>query len=151
MSKYETSNMTGTAYWAFVTRPNTTFDPCWSIDLANLTAENKKQLEKQGLAGKIKNKGDARGDFITFKQKVTGANGKEFKAPWVVDKDGSDFTSTIGNGSKVTVQYTIRPWAHANKAGISADLRKVQVLDLVEYNPDTDVVDIDKLPMTQAA
>ena len=37
------SVISGTAYWASITSPNTTFDAdgTWSIDVANLDADNK--------------------------------------------------------------------------------------------------------------
>ena len=51
------SVISGTAYWASITSPNTTFDAdgTWSIDVGNLDADNKALAEKDGLA--IKNKG----------------------------------------------------------------------------------------------
>ena len=57
--------ITGTAYWAAITNPNTTFDSdgIWSIDVANLDKKNLEMVKKDGLA--IKNKGDDRGDFVT--------------------------------------------------------------------------------------
>ena len=60
------SVISGTAYWASIISPNTTFDSdgTWSIDVGNLDAANKALAEKDGLT--IKNKGDARGDFVSI-------------------------------------------------------------------------------------
>lgn len=153
MAKYQTANITGVAYWAAVQAPNTTFEPVWTIDVCQLEDKTKAALEQLGLGDKIKNKDDDRGDFITIKQKTHGKNGNEFKAPTVKDADNRPFDGLIGNGSKVAVQFAIRPWEYAGKKGTAADLRQVQVLELVEYagsDNDDDVVDLDNLPLTAA-
>ena len=53
----------GKAFWASLQTPNTTFDPCYQIDVA-LDSANKKLVEAAGLT--IKNKGDDRGDFVSI-------------------------------------------------------------------------------------
>jgi len=97
------SVISGTAYWASITSPNTTFDAdgTWSIDVGNLDADNKAIAEKDGLT--IKNKGDDRGDFVSIKRNVKRKDGNLNSAP-----------------------------------GVSADLKKVQVVDLVPYQGDAD-------------
>ena len=64
------SVISGKAYWASVTSPNTTFDAdgTWSIDVCNLDEANKAIAEKDGLT--IKNKGDDRGDFVNINRHV---------------------------------------------------------------------------------
>ena len=44
------SVISGTAYWASITSPNTTFDSdgTWSIDVGNLDEDNKALAEKDG-------------------------------------------------------------------------------------------------------
>jgi hypothetical protein len=123
----------GTAYWASIQTPNTKFEPVWSIDVCQLDDSAKEILKADGLGDKIKNKADDRGDFITVKQKVTGAKGQEFEAPRVVDANKRPFMELVGNGSTVAVQYRPREWEYAGKAGIAADLKAVQVLDHVAY------------------
>jgi hypothetical protein len=44
----------------------------------------------------------------------------------------------IGNGSVVTVKALPFEWNYAGKAGTSADLAAVQVVELVEYAMDKD-------------
>ena len=63
------SVISGIAYWAAITNPNTTFDPdgVWSIDVCNLDKKNLGIIEKDGLT--VKNKGDDRGSFVTIKRK----------------------------------------------------------------------------------
>ena len=45
------SVISGTAYWASISSPNTTFDSdgTWSIDVGNLDADNKALAEKMVL------------------------------------------------------------------------------------------------------
>ena len=64
------SVISGIAYWASITSPNTTFDAdgTWSIDVGNLDETNKTLAEKDGLA--IKNNGDDIGDYVSIKRNV---------------------------------------------------------------------------------
>jgi len=131
--------ITGTAYWAAITNPNTTFDSdgIWSIDVANLDKKNLEMVKKDGLA--IKNKGDDRGDFVTVKRKVRRKDGSLNRAPDLVDGQKRTMTNTlIGNGSKVNVHYTTYEWEFKGRAGVSADLRAVQVVELIPYNTEAD-------------
>ena len=131
--------ITGTAYWAAITNPNTTFDSdgIWSIDVANLDKKNLEMVKKDELA--IKNKGDDRGDFVTVKRRVRRKDGSLNRAPDLVDGQKRTMTNTlIGNGSKVNVHYTTYEWEFKGRAGVSADLRAVQVVDLIPYNTEAD-------------
>jgi len=125
--------ISGTAYWACVVSPNTTFDPHrWEINVCNLSDETKAMVEEDGLT--IKNKGDDRGDFVTIKRNLTRKDGGTNDAPKVVDADNSPMHNTlIGNGSLVNVKYRPYAWSYGNRKGVSADLSAVQVVDLVEY------------------
>jgi len=131
--------ISGTAYWAAITNPNTTFDSdgIWSIDVANLDKKNLEMVKKDELA--IKNKGDDRGDFVTVKRRVRRKDGSLNRAPDLVDGQKRTMTNTlIGNGSKVNVHYTTYEWEFKGRAGVSADLRAVQVVDLIPYNTEAD-------------
>lgn len=57
------------------------------------------------------------------------------KLPLVVDKYNRVITSDIGNGSKVNIKVTTRPYPSVNggKAGVAVDFVAMQVLELVEY------------------
>ena len=130
--------LNGKAYWASVVTPNTTFDEdgVYSIDLA-VDEENKKSAVAEGLS--IKNKGDDRGDFVTIKRKVRRKDGNMNKAPEIVDAQKRTMMGTlIGNGSDVNVLYSKYDWEYAGKSGVSADLRAVQVTNLIPYNVDAD-------------
>ena len=60
----------GKAYWASVTRPNTTFDPVYQIDLA-VDEQTAKSFKDSGVAVKT----DDRGNIVKFKRKVARADG----------------------------------------------------------------------------
>jgi len=123
--------ISGKAYWASLIQPNTTFEPCWSIDVS-LDQENKKKVMADGL--QIKNKNDDRGDFITIKRKVTKRDGSTRNAPEIIDAAKNPWdASLIGNGSVVNVKYQPYEYTVRGKKGVSADLIKVQVVSLVPY------------------
>ena len=131
--------ISGTAYWASVINPNTKFDAdgVWTIDVGNLDDLNKKKAQKDGLT--IKNKGDEKEDFVTIKRKVRNAKGSLNRQPNVVDANKRLITDTmIGNGSKVNVLYEPFEWNFGGKTGVSADLRAVQVTELVPYSTEED-------------
>lgn len=127
--------ISGKAYWAALQAPNTTFDPCWQIDVA-LDKANKKIVEKAGLT--IKNKGDDRGDFISLKRRVDRKDGKTNNAPAVIDAQLRPFTDLIGNGSEVIVKAGTFDWNFKGKTGVGADLIKVQVVKHIAYAGATD-------------
>ncbi len=55
--------------------------------------------------------------------------------------DGQKRTMTqtlIGNGSEVNVHYSTYEWEFKGRAGVSADLRAVQVVNLIPYNTEAD-------------
>tara|TARA_A100001391_G_C5038022_1_gene270099 strand:- start:33 stop:506 length:474 start_codon:yes stop_codon:yes gene_type:complete len=131
--------ISGTAYWASVITPNTKFDAdgVWTIDVGNLDDLNKKKAQKDGLT--VKNKGDEKEDFVTIKRKVRNAKGSLNRQPNVVDANKRLITETmIGNGSKVNVLYEPFEWNFGGKTGVSADLRAVQVTELVPYSTEED-------------
>ena len=131
--------ISGTAYWASVITPNTKFDAdgVWTIDVGNLDDLNKKKAQKDGLT--VKNKGDEKDDFVTIKRKVRNAKGNLNRQPNVVDANKTLITETmVGNGSKVNVLYEPFEWNFGGKTGVSADLRAVQVTELVPYTTEED-------------
>ena len=131
--------ISGTAYWASVITPNTKFDAdgVWTIDIGNLDDLNKKKAQKDGLT--VKNKGDEKEDFVTINRKVRNAKGNLNRQPNVVDATKRLITETmIGNGSKVNVLYEPFEWNFGGKTGVSADLRAVQVTELVPYTTEED-------------
>ena len=56
----------------------------------------------------------------------------------VVDMFGQDIDArTIGNGSVVNVQYTVRDWEFQGRKGRTPELVAVQVVELIEYTGGT--------------
>lgn len=128
----------GKAYWASVMRPNTTFDSdgVWTVDVS-LDAKNKKIAEGDKLT--IKNKGDDRGDYVTVKRNVRRKDGSFNKAPQVMDSQKRVMKETlIGNASEISVLYTTYDWEFKGRSGTNADLRAIQVKNLVPYQNDTE-------------
>jgi hypothetical protein len=130
----------GSAYWASIVSPNTTFDSdgVWSVDVGNLDKKNLGIAKDDGI--EIKNKGDDRGDFVTIKRRVRRKDGGMNKAPEVKDAQKRTMINTlIGNGSEVNVLYSTYEWEFKGRSGVSADLRAIQVTNLVPYyNTDAD-------------
>ena len=112
----------GKAYWASVTRPNTTFDPVYQIDLA---VDDKTAEEFKGKGVSVKQ--DDRGSIIKFKRKVARADGTKNPMPRLVDSAKHPIDVLVGNGSKVKVLYKPFDWTFAGKSGTSLDLQAVQV------------------------
>jgi hypothetical protein len=128
----------GKAYWAAVKSPNTTFDPdgMWTVDVCNLDEANLNIANKDSLI--VKNKGDDRGDFVTIKRKVMRKDGQRNRQPELIDGQKKSLDCMIGNGSLVNVLYSTYDWEYRGRKGTSADLRTVQVLDLVPYKDGND-------------
>ena len=126
----------GKAYWASITRPNTTFDPVYQVDLAidDATADD---FKSRGVTVKT----DDRGNIIKFKRKVSRQDGSQNPTPRLVDSAKNPVDVLVGNGSTVKVLYKEFEWQFAGKSGKSLDLQAVQVLDLVPYGEDFDVAE----------
>ena len=137
--------ISGTAYWASIVAPNTTFDSdgVWSIDVCNLDKENLAIVKEDGLD--VKNKGDERGDFVTVKRKVRNQKTGELnRAPTLVDAQKRTIMNTdVGPGSTVNVRYRAYPWEFGGRKGISGHLLGVQVMDLVPYASEADGEDFE--------
>ena len=126
----------GKAYWASVTRPNTTFDPVYQIDLS-VDEDTAKSFKDSGVSVKT----DDRGNIVKFKRKVSRADGTKNPMPRLVDSAKNPIDVLVGNGSKVKVLYKPFDWKFAGKSGTSLDLQAVQVIELVPYGEDFDVSD----------
>ena len=125
--------VSGKAYWASITQPNTTFEPVYTVDLV-VADEIADDFQARGF--KIKEltiNEEPVGRAITIKRKVNGAEGRVRPAPKLFDKDKVPMDEVVGNGSEVKIQYS--EWETSNKFGDfkGLDLQAVQVLDLVTY------------------
>tara|TARA_E500000331_G_C16606851_1_gene434111 strand:- start:36 stop:449 length:414 start_codon:yes stop_codon:yes gene_type:complete len=119
----------GTAYWASIKAPNTTFEPVYTINLV-VDKDTAKDFASRGHKVKEMDEGPA----VVIKRKVNGPNGRIRPAPRLLDNNKQDIDLNVGNGSKVRVQYN--EYSGEGKFGpyTGLDLQAVQVVDLVEYN-----------------
>lgn len=136
------SMVTGRVFWAKLNepRPNKFKEGAkqWSFDLS-LDEENKNILLKQGMKPSyIRNKGDERGDFISFvrdEQKADGSPGKPFsivdsqKQPWPADK-------LIGNGSTLNCVVKLNERTFRGDKFLKPSCLSIQVWSLKEYSQD---------------
>jgi hypothetical protein len=128
------------AYWAKVIgKPVKAYDPKdppeWTIDLA-LDEDTKKKLLAEGMTESyIKNKGDDRGDFITFRRKSIKQDGNAAKPIEVVDDKRKPWDDRkLGNGTVVNAMVVLNEIpGPGGKLKNKPGLIKLQVVELVEY------------------
>jgi hypothetical protein len=120
--------ISGIAYWSSLITPNTTYEPCYCIDV-EVDESTSALLMEAGLKPKMV---DGRSRY-KIKRKAFRKDGSPAKKPVVLDKNGQPFNELIGNGSLVQVQTTIENWKWGAKSGVRADLQGVKVLELVSY------------------
>ena len=118
----------GTAYWASITTPNTTYEPVYTVNLV-VDNETANDFASRGHTVKQMDEGPA----LIMKRKVNGPKGMVRPAPRLFDKDKQEISTAVGNGSQVRVQFNEYDWEYAGKQGKGLDLQAVQVLNLVEY------------------
>ena len=118
----------GTAYWASIKTPNTTFEPMYTI---NLVVDQATADDFAGRGPTVKQMDE--GPALVIKRKVNGPNGMVRNAPRLIDQNKQDINLAVGNGSQVRVQCSEYEWEYAGKSGKSLDLQAVQVIELVEY------------------
>ena len=130
---------TGIAKWASITSPNTKWEPQYCINL----------IVEDTIAEEFKSRGFPVKEFedglaLVMKRKVEGANGRTNETPKLYDKSKNEIDVSVGNGSKVRVQY--KEW-ESNRNGKTFkgfDLMAVQILDLVTYNGAGDEFNIEE-------
>ncbi len=130
--------LSGTAYWAYVTTPNTTFQPCYTVNLV-VDPSTASDFEDRGFRVKQMDEGPA----IIIKRKVNGPNGMIRKAPTLLDRRKNEIDVNVGNGSKVKVQYNEWESQWNGKTFKGLDFVKMQVIDLIEFNPEKDEFEIE--------
>jgi hypothetical protein len=128
----------GIAYWASVTSPNTTYEPCYTV---NLVIPEDKAAEFRDQGYKVLDKDE--GPTIVMKRKVNGPNGMVRPAPILMDAARTPIDLRVGNGSKVKVQY--KPWEISRNGTTyrGLDFQGMQVLTLKTYTVDGDEFDIE--------
>ena len=128
----------GVAYWASVTTPNTTYQPVYTVNLV-VSDDVAKDFQSRGFTVKDMDEGPA----LLIKRKVNGPNGMVRSAPKLMDTNKQPMNVSVGNGSKVRVQY--KEWESTWNGTLykGLDFQAMQVLELVEYSsPDGAEFDI---------
>ena len=127
------------AMWVKLGQPEKKYgvdDTQWSIILV-VDGDFSSKWVKNNLAMKEKflTIDDKETPVIKLKRDTHWKKSGEDKTPVrVVDMFGQDIDArTIGNGSVVNVQYTVRDWEFQGRKGRSPELVAVQVVELVEY------------------
>ena len=118
----------GTAYWASITTPNTTFEPVYTV---NLVVDDETANDFASRGHKVKQMDE--GPALIIKRKVNGPNGMVRPAPRLMNTDKQEVTTAVGNGSKINVQYN--EYSGEGKFGPyqGLDLQAVMITDLVPY------------------
>ena len=118
----------GTAYWASIKTPNTTFEPVYTV---NLVVDEQTANDFASRGHKVKQMDE--GPALIIKRKVNGPNGMVRSAPRLLDQNKQEVNLAVGNGSKIRVQYN--EYKGEGKFGPyqGLDLQAVQIVDLVEY------------------
>jgi hypothetical protein len=119
----------GTAYWASVKRPNTTYEPVYSV---NLVVDDTTAADFKRRGFKIKDMDE--GPAIVIKRKVNGGPKGTREPPKLYDRMKNEIDVEVGNGSKVKVQYREWEMDRAGKTYQGLEFLAMQVLDLVPYS-----------------
>lgn len=127
--------MKGKGFWVKVLgKPHKGYDENkneWSFDFTP-DAESLVTAKKQGILPKLRDKGDERGKFFTFRRGEFKGDGVTANQPIeVVDHHGQPWNpkTLIGNGSTLNVKYNVYEGRKGNKPIVLA----IQVWDLVPY------------------
>ncbi len=119
----------GTAYWASIKRPNTTYEPVYSVNLV-VDEETASDFKRRGFTIKDMNEGPA----IIIKRKVNGGPKGTREPPKLYDRMKNEIDVEVGNGSKVKVSYREWEMDRAGQHYQGLEFIALQVLDLVPYS-----------------
>jgi len=116
----------GKCKYAWVTTPNTKFQPTYTINL-EVSEEEYNEYKSKGFPTKQ----DEDGFYMVIRRKVDGPSGMKRAAPRLFDESKNEVDVQIGNGSEVKVQYS--EYTGENQYGNYAgfDLQAVQVVYLI--------------------
>ena len=119
----------GTAYWASVKRPNTTYEPVYSVNLV-VNDDTAADFKRRGFTIKDMQEGPA----VIIKRKVNGGPKGTREPPKLYDRMKNEIDVEVGNGSKVKVQYREWEMDRGGKTYQGLEFLAMQVLDLVPYS-----------------
>lgn len=140
----------GIARWASLSKPND-MSGKYQIDVCNLDKKAIAQLKEDGISNVRQDKPsdedyESKETFVTMRSSAVSKQGETLDPPKTVDakKNPLPRGTLIGNGSVIKVVYDPFEWTHKAKAGISAGLRIVQVLELEEYKGGSGLDDLEE-------
>ena len=111
----------------------------FQVDLTNLSDNAVKALQDAGLEPRNREDKPEKGWFITAKSNY------EIKP---VDKNGTEITEIVGNGSKAVALIKPYEWSWKNKKGVSPSLVKIIINDLKVYNnTEENEIEEDDIPL----
>ena len=121
----------GLAYWASVTTPNTRYQPKYTVNLI-VDDDTADTFKDRGFTVKDMEQGPA----LIIRRNVDGPNGMVRSAPKLFDRMKNTIDVSVGNGSRVKVQY--KEWEKNNNGQLfkGLDFQALQVLELVEFQGD---------------
>jgi len=138
----------GKAMWSRLIKPDTKWEPQWSITL-ELDKEEAAKLKKVGLKVVEKVQDDESiirsykfSRRVKRRGKGTGVN----RRPIVVDPALNPFPRIVGNGSDVFVIHEPYDWNWGGKKGTSTDLQGVQVINFIPYENETENASVEQNP-----
>lgn len=112
-----------TIYWASLDKVND-LSGKYQVDLCNLTEGAVTALKELGVVARVKASQPECGFMITCKSKY----------PIVAqDTDGDEIEKNIGNGTKANCIISSYAWEFKGKKGMSPQLDKLTITELVEY------------------
>lgn len=135
-------------YWAKLGKP---VDPFGTLQWELQCRFGKSRVDEMEAYGKVKSVEGEKGKFsVNLKKKALKADGSPAQPIEVVDKKGNLIDPrTIGNGSKGNVKLMLRdyeikgPNGKVTKRGTQVMLTKVQITELVKYEPKGQGADFD--------
>lgn len=143
----------GIAVYPWLNIPDTKFDPdgVFSTKIVINKEDAKKMSDvikplmnggkHNPLKKELDDQQEETGNYVVnfkMKAKVTTRSGDSWdQKPILVDSDGNRTEAKIGGGSKIQVAYEAIPYDQMG-GGVSLRMKKVRVLDLVEYQSKDD-------------
>lgn len=111
-------------YWAKLDKLDD-FTGKYGVTLANLSERAVAKMDELGVTAKFNEKYPEQGMFFKVGSKF------EINA---VDEDNRPIKGFIGNGSKARVTLKTRDWTFQRKTGITADITRLVITELVDAN-----------------
>ena len=128
-------------YWANVYKPHNPFGTeIWDIQIRTTDKKKVKECEELGITLKKHDEGYY---FGNIKRKTVNAKGDPMDPPKVLNAAKESMDEGIGNGSKGNVKVFSYEYKVGGRAGRTAMLTALQVVDLVPYKLTSQEVDFD--------